>query len=138
MRTALVVLCVALGACHRPPSSEGLREWTADDHDRGPDDNKTAPQGQGPKGDAGGPAVIIEATWRTQCAPCHGPVGKGDGPQGAMFKAPDLTREDLQASRKDEDLAAAIREGKGRMPKFDLPEPVVSGLVARIRASRGR
>ena len=133
---APIVVALLAAACHRAPPSDGLREWSADDHDRGPDDQRAAQQG--PKGDAGGPAVIIQATWRTQCAACHGAIGKGDGPQGPMFKAPDLTREEFQSSVKDAEIAAVITNGKGRMPKFDLPEPVVAGLVARIRASRGR
>jgi cytochrome c oxidase cbb3-type subunit 3 len=65
-------------------------------------------------------------------------MGKGDGPQGAMFKAADLSREDWQSSVKDEQIAAAVKNGKGRMPKFDLPDDVVAGLVGRIRSFRGQ
>ena len=65
-------------------------------------------------------------------------LGKGDGPNGPMMKASDLTREEWQASVTDADIAAVIKTGKGRMPKFDLPDPVVRGLVGRIRAVRGR
>ena len=65
-------------------------------------------------------------------------MGHGDGPSGPMVKASDLTREEWQARVTDDEMIALIRNGKGSMPKFDLPEPVVRGLVARIRALRGR
>jgi hypothetical protein len=31
-----------------------------------------------------------------------------------------------------------IAMGKNRMPKFELPADVLAGLVARIRAAKGR
>ena len=55
-----------------------------------------------------------------------------------MFKAADLGREDWQAKVKDEEIASTIVNGKGRMPKFELSEEIVRGLVARIRAFRGQ
>jgi hypothetical protein len=56
-----------------------------------------------------------------------------------MVHAADLTRADWQATVTDADLAAVIAGGKGKMPAFpNLPARVVAGLVARIRASRGR
>jgi cytochrome c oxidase cbb3-type subunit 3 len=56
-----------------------------------------------------------------------------------MFHAADLTRPDWQASVTDEQLATVIRGGKGKMPMFpDLPPRIVTGLVARIRALKGR
>ena len=130
------VLAVAalLGACDRPPSVE-LREWSPSDHDG---EQKGAASGkQGAKSDAGGTPALIEITWRQQCATCHGVMGKGDGPQGPMFKASDLSREDWQGKDKDDEIVATIRNGKGRMPKFDLPDDVVRGLVTRIRSFRG-
>jgi hypothetical protein len=55
-----------------------------------------------------------------------------------MVHATDLTRADWQATMTDEQLARSIVTGKGKMPSFvDLPEKVVRGLVARIRASKG-
>ena len=81
--------------------------------------------------------MLIEAAWSQNCAVCHGPEGHGDGPNGALVKAPDLTRGEWQASVSDQDIATRIREGKGLMPKAELPEEVVVGLVARIRALRG-
>jgi predicted metal-binding protein len=55
-----------------------------------------------------------------------------------MVKAQDLTRPDWQASVTDAQLVAAITNGKGRMPRFDLPPALLSGIVARIRASRAK
>jgi cytochrome c oxidase cbb3-type subunit 3 len=122
-------------ACDRPPSVE-LKDWTPTDHDG---EQKGLGSGkQGAKGDAGGTPALVEITWRNQCAACHGPQGKGDGPQGPMFKAADLGREDWQSKVKDEEIAATIQNGKGRMPKFELPEDVVRGLVGRIRQFRGQ
>lgn len=133
---AVVALSAVLGvACDRAPTPAGLKEWTAADHDG----EKSAPNAkQGPKGASGGGASgLVDITWRAQCASCHGPAGRGDGPQGAMFKAADLGDAEWQAKIKDEEIAASIVNGKGRMPKFELPEEVVKGLVARVRSFRG-
>lgn len=126
-------------ACDRAPSAEGLKEWTAADHDgekrQGPMPN------QGARVDAGGDSnqLLVDATWKNQCASCHGPGGHGDGPQGAMFRAANLADDDFQSKITDDQLAASIQNGKGRMPKFDtLPAPIVKGLVARVRSFRGK
>jgi hypothetical protein len=96
------------------------------------------PKGSARAAAAGGQETLIEATWEAACSPCHGPTGHGDGPNGPMVNAPDITREDLLSKITDDEIAFQIKNGKNRMPKFDLPEPVVRGLVARIRAMRGR
>jgi cytochrome c oxidase cbb3-type subunit 3 len=132
--TAVLVAAALAAGCDRPPSVE-LKDWTPADHDG---EQKSASAKQGAKGDGGGALLLVDATWRQQCAPCHGASGKGDGPQGPMFKAADLGREDWQASVKDEDIATTIRNGKGRMPKFDLPEDVVRGLITRVRSFRAQ
>jgi mono/diheme cytochrome c family protein len=130
---AAVVIAGSVGGCDRTPSGE-LSTWKPTDHDG----EKGASATQGARGDAGGPGVLVEATWRSQCASCHGNEGKGDGPQGPMFKAADLTRADWQAKVTDDQIGAAIAQGKGRMPRFDLPPEIVRGLVARVRSMRGR
>jgi len=131
----VIPLLVLLAACDRPPSVE-LKEWTAADHDGEQKGIQTGAQGM--KGDAGGTPALVEIAWRQQCATCHGQSGKGDGPQGPMFKAADLSREEWQTKAKDEDIVAVIQNGKGRMPKFDLPPDVVHGLVLRVRSFRGQ
>ncbi len=55
---------------------------------------------------------------------------------GPMVQAPDLSRADWQAKVTDAEMAATIRSGRNRMPKFDLPDGVLRGLVARIRLLR--
>jgi cytochrome c oxidase cbb3-type subunit 3 len=65
-------------------------------------------------------------------------MGRGDGQMGPMLQAPDLTRDDLQAGITDAEMAALIKKGKDKMPAFNLPDPVIQGLVARIRQLRAR
>ena len=96
---------------------------------------QTAPQGSGR---VNVQQQLVETAWAQTCSTCHGPMGHGDGPQGALVKAPDLTQPDWQAKVTDEEIAARIKTGKGLMPPNDLPEPIVKGLVARIRARKGR
>jgi cytochrome c oxidase cbb3-type subunit 3 len=140
---ALVAVALALSSCDRPPSADSLKEWTPADH-HSADDDKQAGQGsrqqqQGtPSGAANDVAQLVDLTWRQQCAACHGPMGKGDGQMGPMVHAPDLTRADWQSQVTDAQIAVSIKSGKGKMPKFDVPEPVVLGLVARVRAAKGR
>jgi cytochrome c oxidase cbb3-type subunit 3 len=135
----LVVFLLAVAACEQPPSADSLKEWTPGDHHSSDDDRGQAP-GQvasgAPRG--GDTAQLVEITWRQQCSGCHGAMGKGDGQLGPMVQAPDLTRDDWQAKVSDAEIAATIKSGKNKMPKFDsLPDPVVAGLVGRIRAARG-
>jgi mono/diheme cytochrome c family protein len=131
----LLALAIGLAACDRAPSADGLKEWAPSDHDG---EKKSAKQGPKVAGAGGGAAGLVDLTWRSQCQSCHGPEGHGDGPQGAMFKAADLGREEWQSKVKDEEIAATITTGKGRMPKFELPEEVVKGLVVRVRSFRGQ
>jgi len=138
------VAAVAAGAfaCDSPPAAADLHEWTPQDHDHSDEKERVAsgaqamPAASGSKEDA--QRVLVDSTWKNQCVTCHGPVGRGDGPNGPMVKATDLTRAEWQASMTDDQIAASITNGKGRMPRFDLPPNVVQGLVARIRVSRGR
>ena len=131
----LLGILLALGGCDRPPSADNLPEWTPKDHDRVEESAKQRPRGAP---DAGSAEALVEATWRSQCAVCHGPTGRGDGPNGAMVQATDLTNPEWPQKKSDADIAGAIKNGKGKMPKFDLPEPVLQALVARIRASKAR
>jgi len=120
--------------CERPPSSEG-REWTAADHDQA---GATSGAGQAPKRARSAEsedAVVVETTWKMACAPCHGPTGRGDGPNGPMVQARDFSDPAWQRSANDEALASSITNGKGtKMPKFDLPDDLVKKLVVKIRS----
>ena len=142
---ALLVLAAVGGrsACGGRPSGDEIRPWTAADHDRSEENARVASgtQAAPQAGGAGGGdnnRQLVELTWRQQCATCHGVIGHGDGPNGPMVKATDLTREDWQKAMSDAQIAQFIQNGKGRMPKFDLPPAVLAGLVQRIRASKGR
>jgi mono/diheme cytochrome c family protein len=144
VRALLAVAFVvwALAGCDSPPAAADLREWTPQDHDQREEKERaaagaqTAPAGSGSKED--GLRAFVETTWRNQCATCHGLVGHGDGPNGPINKATDLTKDEWQSSMTDPQIAASITNGKGKMPRFDLPPNVLAGLVARIRAVRGR
>jgi cytochrome c oxidase cbb3-type subunit 3 len=154
-RAAALIVNIAAGfallglGCERPPAADKAKEWTPADHDRaeeqasgGGNAPQQAPQAP-PQRDrdasaAQSAAQLVEITWQENCLVCHGPLGRGDGPNGPMVKASDLTREEWQSKVSDADIAAIITNGKSRMPKFDLPPKVVEGLVARIRATRGR
>jgi len=138
---ALLSCSLLVAACSR--ASADLREWKPEDHDRTEDNLKTgraAPaRTQASASASANPLLtLVEVTWRNQCAACHGAIGRGDGPQGQLVHAPNLTLPDGQAKVTDEQIAQVIVNGKNRMPKFELPADVIGGLVARIRASKGR
>jgi cytochrome c oxidase cbb3-type subunit 3 len=134
-RLALLVLAVAsVAACD--PSRGEVRQWRPDDHDQ----PANAPSRQGvanKKTSAGDDTIdLVELAWQKNCASCHGQRGAGDGPQGGMVRATDLTSPEWQAKRSDAEITATIQKGKGKMPAFDLPPAVMDGLVKRIRSSR--
>jgi len=138
--------------CDKAPSASDAREWTPTDHDHVEERGRlqagvqAAPSARGAQGEAGsakanapaGDDAVVDLTWRNQCASCHGMTGHGDGPNGPMVRAPDLTREEWQAKVADADIVAIIRNGKNQMPRFDLSDKVVAGLVSRVRGVRGR
>lgn len=119
---------LVLAGCDRKPT----REWTPADHDG-------AAASPPPRADpAEAQAQLVDVTWSRQCATCHGPAGRGDGPSGPMVQAPDLTQPAWQEGVTDEQIARAILQGKGKMPRFELPPATVAGLVQRVRGLRGR
>ena len=133
----------ALAACERAPAAESLPEWTPKDHVSRDDSarlasgNQTAPVAKDAAA-ASAAQTLLDITWRNQCATCHGMMGRGDGPQGPMFKATDLTSAEWQGKVSDDDIKATIKNGKGKMPKFDLPDNVLAAMVVRIRSLKGR
>ena|ERR1051325_1047286 len=58
-----------------------------------------------------------KAVYDKQCSTCHGPDGAGNPGMKSVFgeKELDIARNDI-ASKKDEELAKVISEGKGKMP----------------------
>jgi len=126
-------LAASLFGCNGAPAD--LRTWKASDHDHTANPNADQVQVT----DAGSPAAtrglddVTIVAWEQNCTNCHGPLGRGDGPQGQLVHAADLSRSDWQASITDEAIADTIRLGRGRMPAFNLPDATVARLVALIR-----
>jgi cytochrome c6 len=75
------------------------------------------------------------ALYKTKCAACHGPDGKGETAMGKANKLRDLASADVQ-KQSDTDLATKIEDGKGKMPAYgkSLKPDQVKGLVAYIRS----
>jgi hypothetical protein len=133
----LAALCAALSSCDRPP--DDLREWRPTDHrhttESSAESLENAPQVSG----SAEPAVagldeVTIATWRRGCISCHGQLGRGDGPQGPMVKARDLSDPVWQASVTDAQIVETITKGRGLMPPFSsLPPATLDGLVHLVR-----
>lgn len=114
-----------------------MREWTPSDHD--PPENASGDQvaeiETAPGADGQADAQLVSQAWRKNCQLCHGAAGRGDGPQGPMVQAPDLTRKEWLDATDDAQIEKTIRDGKNKMPPFGhLPDGVVKGLVKRVRA----
>lgn len=72
----------------------------------------------------------------SSCAVCHGRDGRGGVPAAEGLPPPQNFRDAaFQASRTDDELKRAIREGKGRMPPFAplFDDGQLTLLVAYIR-----
>jgi mono/diheme cytochrome c family protein len=68
------------------------------------------------------------------CAACHGPTGRGDGPAAAALnpRPPELR---AAAGWADGQIAAQIRNGRGQMPPFSaLDMDSVWSLVRYVRS----
>ncbi|HXW57795.1 MAG TPA: cytochrome c [Candidatus Cybelea sp.] len=75
------------------------------------------------------------ALYKTKCAACHGPDGKGDTSMGKVLKVRDLGSADVQ-SQSDAQLTEVIDNGKGKMPgyKGKLTDAQIKELVSYIRS----
>ena len=158
MRSLAVLSILIVMGCDRAPAADGLPEWKPSDHDRlaneanereqrqaAPAPPQGLPAGHpdtadaGPRPDAGSAAMsadeLADMAWKNQCSSCHGPTGHGDGPQAPMLHPPDFSSKEWQSQHTDVELAASIVNGKNKMPKFGLPERVVTALVARVRST---
>lgn len=76
---------------------------------------------------------VTLVAWQENCVRCHGAMGAGDGPQGPMVHARNLTDSAWQAATTDDAIAKTIREGRGLMPAFNLPDSTVKALVRLVR-----
>jgi mono/diheme cytochrome c family protein len=131
---SLLLTALACFGCNERPSD--VREWRPGDHDH--TENPGSDQVQVDPQDAGAPAVpgfedVTLVAWKQNCTPCHGAVGRGDGPRGPMLKATNLTDPAWQGSVTDEQIAKTIKLGKGAMPAFNLPDVTIANLVKLVR-----
>ena len=136
--TTVVVLLLANSSCSRT-NPKDLPEWTPGDHAnvdkpaQGQVDTSKARPGMS-KLEQQGVNDVILATWKQNCVPCHGVIGRGDGPQAKVFHPPDLTNPQWQKNAIDSEIRFTLKKGKGRMPAFaHLPEQTVTGLIKLVR-----
>ena len=90
------------------------------------------------RADRGPDSAASSATFRTKCAMCHGPDGRGSA-VGKSMNVPDLRSPAVQ-NLPDAQLAQIISDGKGGMPPFksSLSADQVHSLVAYIHSLRGK
>ena len=75
-----------------------------------------------------------EALYKTKCAACHGPDGKGETAIGKANKLRDFGLAEVQ-KQSDEELNEMISKGKGKMPAYgkSLKPEQIKDLTAYIR-----
>jgi cytochrome c551 len=72
--------------------------------------------------------------YKSKCASCHGPDGKGQTTVGKAMKVRDLSSAEVQKLT-DADLQKIVTDGKAKMPAYKAKLSVadISSLVAYIR-----
>ena len=86
---------------------------------------------------ATGNAAKGKIVYDTNCLPCHGERGKGDGPVGAALRPPPTPLISPKTrARSDSDLLTIIREGRAAMPawKNRLTDEDIQNVLAYIRS----
>ncbi len=80
-------------------------------------------------------AADASADYKSKCASCHGPDGKGDTAMGKKLNLKDLASADVQ-KQSDADLTTVIEKGKKPMPGYEgkLTKEQTADLVKYIRA----
>ncbi len=75
-----------------------------------------------------------ETLFKSKCAACHGPDGKGEAPMGKKLGARNLASTEVQ-SQSDAQLVEVVTKGKNKMPSYDgkLKSDEIKGLVTYIR-----
>jgi len=75
------------------------------------------------------------ALFKTKCAACHGPDGKGETAMGKASKLRDLGSSDVQ-KQTDAELTTIIDSGKNKMPAYgkSLKPDQVKELVVFVRS----
>lgn len=132
--SAGLLAAASIVACDPAPSD--VREWAPSDHDQPASTQSTSTPRTTASARPGAEIDLVQLAWEKNCTTCHGPRGRGDGPQGPMLRAPDLTRAEWQDRVSDAEMSETIRKGRNKMPAFDLPPQVIQGLVLRIRSSK--
>ena len=76
-----------------------------------------------------------ESLYKTKCAVCHGPDGKGETALGKANKLRDLGSTEVQ-KQSDDELSGIVTGGKGKMPAYgkSLKPEQIKELVAYIRS----
>jgi len=73
------------------------------------------------------------ATFKANCATCHGPDGSGDTSIGKSMNIPDLRSPEVQ-KLSDTEIATVISDGKNGMPPFkNLSKDQINSLIKYIR-----
>jgi len=72
------------------------------------------------------------ATYKTKCAPCHGPDGSGQTPVGKNLKVRDLRSPEVQKLT-DAEITKVLTDGKGKMPASKLAADDMKAVVGFIR-----
>jgi cytochrome c6 len=72
--------------------------------------------------------------YKSKCAMCHGPDGKGDTATGKAMKVTDLTSAEIQ-KKSDATLIASTTNGVAKMPAFKgkLTDAQIKDLVQYVR-----
>ena len=138
---------IILAGCNLSNDNE-MTTWSATDHDHQlplkaanssqtganrPGDQKEASRGM-PSLSRYGVSDVVVGTWKNQCVRCHGVIGRGDGPQGSLVGAKDLTDPTWQNAVSDAQIKHSILNGKGRMPAFaQIPAGTLEGLLKLVR-----
>jgi mono/diheme cytochrome c family protein len=75
------------------------------------------------------------ALYKTKCAACHGPDGKGDTPTGKAMKVRSFAGPEV-AKMSDDEVASVIEKGKGKMPSYgkSMKPDEIKAMVAYIRS----
>jgi mono/diheme cytochrome c family protein len=133
---APIAFCWVLAGCNDPPGD--LRTWRAEDHDHttNPAQNQVVAgpdAGTAPELAQIGLDEVTVIAWQQNCTRCHGRIGRGDGPQGQMVRATDLTNPAWQRAVTDDQIFASIKNGRGQMPPFALPDSTIRSLVRLVR-----
>jgi mono/diheme cytochrome c family protein len=73
------------------------------------------------------------ATFKTRCAPCHGPDGSGQTPVGKNLKVQDLRSPEVQ-KLSDAEMTKVLTDGKGKMPASKLSADDMKAVIAFVRS----